>query len=122
MPRQSIKRKQMLLLMLTSGVALLLACSAFLAYERFSFREGLTHKLESLATIVGIATTASLELDDPKAAQEILAALADEENITAAVLYDREGRPFAHYVRRDAAVGKSSFTPPPPLSDGHDFS
>ena len=32
MPRQSIKRKQMLLLMLTSGVALLLACSAFLAY------------------------------------------------------------------------------------------
>jgi hypothetical protein len=61
----------MLLLMLTSGVALVLACSAFLAYERLSFRKGLTHKLESLASMVGTAATAALEFRDTKVAQEI---------------------------------------------------
>jgi signal transduction histidine kinase/ActR/RegA family two-component response regulator/HAMP domain-containing protein len=118
---QSIKRKQMLLLMLTSGVALVLACSAFLAYERLSFRKGLTHKLESLAAMVGTAATAAIEFRDAKSAQEILATLADEENITAAVIYDRERRPFVQYVRADPAGKQASFTPPAPLSDGHDF-
>src|SRR5688500_9009945 len=103
----------MLLLMLTSGVALLLACSAFLAYERFSFREGLTHKLKSLAAMVGSASMGALEFRDAKVANEILAALADEENITAAVIYDREGKPFAQYVRQDAGAPQRSFTPPP---------
>lgn len=115
----SIRRKQMLLLILTSGVPLLLACLAFLAYERFSFRQSLTQKLESLAMIVGNASTAALEFRDPKVAQEVLAALRVEENITAAVIYDRDGRLFAHYVRmpRDTA-----FAPPPPLADSHEFS
>ncbi len=111
----------MLLLMLTSGVALVLACSAFLAYERYSFREGLTHKLESLAGMVGTAATGALEFRDTKVAQEILATLADEENITAAVIYDRERRPFVQYVRADPAGKQVAFIPPPPLSDGHDF-
>jgi signal transduction histidine kinase/ActR/RegA family two-component response regulator/uncharacterized membrane protein affecting hemolysin expression len=112
----------MLLLMLTSGVALLLACSAFLAYERFSYREGLTHKLKSLAAMVGSASMGALEFRDAKVANEILAALADEENITAAVIYDREGKPFAQYVRQDPGVPQRSFTPPPVLADGHEFS
>jgi signal transduction histidine kinase/ActR/RegA family two-component response regulator/HAMP domain-containing protein len=119
---QSIKRKQMLLLMLTSGVALLLACSAFLAYERHSFRDGLTHKMQTLATIVGRASAAAVEFRDIKGAEEILATLADEENITAAVLYDRDGQPFAQYIRPDPAAPQNSFTPPAPLADGYDFS
>ena len=112
----------MLLLMLTSGVALLLACSAFLAYERHSFRDGLTHKMQTLATIVGRASAAAVEFRDIKGAEEILATLGDEENITAAVLYDRDGQPFAQYVRRDPAAPQKSFTPPAPLADGYDFS
>jgi methyl-accepting chemotaxis protein len=63
----------------------------------------------------------ALEFRDTKVAQEILATLADEENITAAVIYDRERRPFVQYVRADPTGSPVAFTPPAPLSDGHDF-
>lgn len=115
----SIRRKQMLLLMLTSGVALLLACGAFLAYERFAFREGLTHKLESLAVILGTASTAALDFQDSKVGREVLAALHEEKHITRAVIFDRAGKEFAVYLRnaedqrRIEAPGKA---------DRHEFS
>jgi signal transduction histidine kinase/ActR/RegA family two-component response regulator len=89
----------MLLLMLTSGVALLLACGAFVAYERYSFRHTLTQKIESLAMIVGNASTAALEFQDSKVGREVLAALHKEKHISRAVIFDRDGKPFALYLR-----------------------
>jgi signal transduction histidine kinase/ActR/RegA family two-component response regulator len=120
MKNVSIRRKQMLLLMLTSGVALLLAGSAFLVYERFSFRQSLVQKLESLAAIAGNASTAALEFRDPRVAQEVLSALKQEEHVTAAVIYDRDGRPFSVYVRDEAQA--RTFKAPPPMADTCDFS
>jgi signal transduction histidine kinase/ActR/RegA family two-component response regulator len=115
----SIRRKQMLLLMLTSGVALLLACGAFVAYERYSFRHALAQKIESLATIVGNASTTALEFRDSKVGREVLAALHKEKHITRAVIFDREGKPFALYLRNPEE--QRPLEPPVP-GNAHRFS
>src|SRR5687767_2564081 len=109
----------MLLLMLTSGVALLLACGAFVAYERYSFRHTLTLKIESLAMIVGNASTAALEFKDSKVGREVLAALHKEQHITRAVIFDREGKTFALYMRNPE---DQRALDPPARVDGHQFS
>jgi len=41
----SLQRKQMLIIMLTSTVALLLACIGFVVYEAITFRGQMTHHL-----------------------------------------------------------------------------
>jgi signal transduction histidine kinase/CheY-like chemotaxis protein/HAMP domain-containing protein len=109
----------MLLLMLTSGVALLLACGAFVAYERYSFRRALTQQIESLAMIVGNASTAALEFQDSKVGREVLAALHNEKHITRAVIFDREGKPLALYLLNPEDQRALA---PPAAADIHLFS
>ena len=41
----SLKRKLMVIIMLTSSVVLLLACAAFVAYERTEFRQDMVDDL-----------------------------------------------------------------------------
>jgi len=45
----SIRRKLNLVIMLTSSVALILACTVFLAYDRYTYHQTLRDRLESLA-------------------------------------------------------------------------
>jgi signal transduction histidine kinase/ActR/RegA family two-component response regulator/uncharacterized membrane protein affecting hemolysin expression len=116
---RSIQRKQMLIIMLTSTVALLLACAAFLAYESIAFRRNMTENLASLAAIIGNNSTAALSFNDSSTAREILQSLRKEQHIVKACLYDKEGRPFAKYAR-DA--DQQGFEPPPALADGWTFS
>ena len=49
----SLRRKQMLVIMLTSSVALLLACAAFIAYDTVTFRRELSEKVTILADAIG---------------------------------------------------------------------
>src|SRR5687767_14987330 len=114
----SIRRKQILVVMLTSTVALLLACGAFIAYERISFQRSVTEKLNSLATIIGTASTTALEFNDPKAADEVLTGLRQERHITAAVIYNAQGEPFAVYTR---PVPGRKFTTPLPTADSYEI-
>ena len=46
----SIRLKQTLIIMLTSSIALLLACAAFIAYDAVTFRTELVEKETSVAT------------------------------------------------------------------------
>jgi hypothetical protein len=71
----SIRRKQMLIIMLTSSVTLLLACVAFIAYDVYKFRQELVEKESSVAHVVGNAVTAAIDFNDQKTAEESLAAL-----------------------------------------------
>jgi len=56
----SLKRKLMIIIMLTSGVALLLACVAFVYYERNTFRESMVRDLTFKADVIGSQSTAAL--------------------------------------------------------------
>ena len=83
----SIKRKLTAIIMLTSCVALLLACAAFLLYERASFRSDLVSQMSTLAEITGKNCDAYLNLDRPEAAQKTLADLRPERQIRSACIY-----------------------------------
>src|SRR3954469_10154 len=108
--KQSIKRKIVLIIMLTSSIALLLAGAAFIVYELISFREGMKDDLLSKAAMVGETSTAALTFNDPKTAKEILRALGQEPHIVTACLYDKDGKPFADYKRNSASVVPSAPT------------
>src|SRR6185436_17076433 len=77
--------------------ALLLVTAGFVAYEFFTFREGMTHELSALAEIIGSRSSAALTFDDKLDAGETLGALGAKRHIRAAALYDKDGKIFAQF-------------------------
>src|SRR5439155_21569506 len=88
----SLKRKLLAIIMLTSSVALLLACAAFVAYELVEFRNDLVADLTVKAEVIGSQSTGVMSLRDPKAAAEILNKLAAEKRVVAACFYRTDGQ------------------------------
>jgi signal transduction histidine kinase len=114
----SLKRKLMVIIMLTSSVALLLACAAFVIYERAQYRKDVVDDLTVKAEVIGSQSTASLKFKDPKAAIEILDKLKTEKRIVAACIYALDGTVLARYERPDVA-GK--FSPPAMAHSSYSF-
>jgi len=111
----SIRRKLTTIIMLTSGVAILLACAAFVLYDLVTFRRAMTRDLETVAEIIGQNSTAALAFDDPNAATQVLAALRAKPNVISACTYAWNGQVFARYQREDV---KTSSLPPAPQPEG----
>ncbi len=95
----SIKRKLTLITMLTSSIALILSAASFLIYDLISFRHLLSQDLITQAEIIGYNSAGAMEFKDEPAATATLSALTAKEDIVAAVLYNRDGKMFAHYFR-----------------------
>ena len=112
----SIKRKLTWIIMLTSSIALLLACAAFIAYDRITFKEAMKRDLQILAEIIGSNSTATLTFDNETDAAETLATLRAEGHITSAAIFRTTGRVFAKYH-----PDNPDFTPPKPGDDGSTF-
>jgi PAS domain S-box-containing protein len=109
-----IKRKLMVILMLTSGVVLLLMSGAFFTYEFLTFQERASQNLATLGDVIAANSTASLAFDNEADAAEVLSALEARPQIIAAALYDGRGRLFARYP---ASLPTDSF-PQSPERDG----
>src|SRR5712671_2076077 len=92
----SIRRKLTAITMLTSCIALLLACAAFVAYEVFTFRSNLVQELSTLADITGRNCAVALSFNQPDGAEKTLANLSGEKRIMAACIY-KDGLPWAKY-------------------------
>src|SRR5262245_21288225 len=101
----SIKRKQMLIIMVTSTVALLVASSAFIYYEILTFRGSVKDNLSSLGDILSYNSTAALTFNDPAVARDLLNCLASEPQMIEAVIYNRNGQQFARYCRKQETGG-----------------
>ena len=99
----SIKRKLMLITMLTSSAALVLSSASFLIYDLISFRHLLTLDLMTQAQIIGYNSAAAMAFRDEAAATATLSALTAKEDIVAAVLYSPDGKIFAHYFPNGTA-------------------
>ena len=65
----SLRRKQMLIIMLTSSVALLLACAAFVACDTISFRQQLVKKESTVGNVIANTITAAIDFNDAKTAE-----------------------------------------------------
>lgn len=112
-----IRRKLVLILMLTTGGALLLAGTGLLVLDYFRFRQEMATDLEALAEIIAQNSTAAVAFQDTQAAKENLAALGAKSSVLAAALYDEDGTPFATWSRS----GKTSAIPLRPEPDGSRF-
>jgi PAS domain S-box-containing protein len=114
----SLRRKITLVIMVNTFAALCAAGIAFAEYGIYRFKELRVEDLNALANILGTNSTAPLVFKDPKSAQDILQALAAKPHILAAVIYDRDGEPFAVYHRGTTA---DRFSPPPVENESSQF-
>ena len=112
----SIKRKLTLIIMLTSGIALLLASVAFLTYDWISSRQALTRHIETMADVISSNSTAALTFDNVQDAKETLAALRANLRIVSACVYTKDDQVFTTYHRDDL-----DFSPPVPEADTYRF-
>lgn len=112
-----IKRKMTIAVLGTTGIALLLACLAFIIYERQSFRSAMTRNLTVLADVLALNSTATLSFNNQDEAAETLQALKVEPSVAGACLYDAKDAQFAIYAR----AGTEKKFPAVPPSDGARF-
>jgi signal transduction histidine kinase/CheY-like chemotaxis protein len=115
----SLASKMTGVIMATSGVALLLACAAFIAYDIAAARTTLKRDVGMLADLVGANSTAALAFNDAAGAAETLRTVAVNPHIRSAALV-RDAAVFARYDRDAEAglapivarVGAAAFTAP----------
>jgi diguanylate cyclase (GGDEF)-like protein len=100
-----IRQKLVVISLLSSGAALLLACAAFVAFELGAYRNATLHKLESVASVIGANSAAALSFDDPRSATTTLSALRAEKMVVAACIYGSDGHLFAAYYREGTDGG-----------------
>ena len=114
----SLRRKLTLVIMINTFVALCAAGIGFAEYGVYRFKELRLEDLNALANILGTNSTAPLAFKDPNSAQDILQALAAKPHILSAVIYDRDGKPFAVYHRGASA---NKYSAPPVESESSRF-
>jgi signal transduction histidine kinase/DNA-binding response OmpR family regulator len=92
-----ISKKLIWMNMLVSGVAVLLACAAFSAYDLYTFRVGIVGNASTQAQIIGDNTASALLFNDQQQAEKTLSALGANPHLAYAQIYGRDGQPFASY-------------------------
>ena len=113
-----IRRKLMLVILLTSVTVLLVARMSYFIFEYVTFRAATTRQVSTLAKVIAANSTAALAFDNREDAQEVLSSLQAEQTIVAACLYGKEGEIFSRYP---ATLPASAF-PAAPGNDGFQFS
>jgi signal transduction histidine kinase/CheY-like chemotaxis protein/HPt (histidine-containing phosphotransfer) domain-containing protein len=108
---RSVRQKLLAGVLLTSIVALLVSGAALFLYDLHTHRVSSATDLSVQAELLGYATTAALQFDDPAAATQSLAFLRARPTLRRAALYKPSGAIFASYSREGLVA--SDF---PPLS------
>ncbi|MDR3706793.1 MAG: response regulator [Capsulimonadaceae bacterium] len=103
-----IRRKLTIVIMATSTLALLFSLVGLLAYDLVSVREAMTRELVTLERILASNSAAAIMFNDPRDAEQTLSALSSRPTIVCARIFDREGAPFASYVRRTPPLETSA--------------
>jgi signal transduction histidine kinase len=92
-----IRRKLMLIALLTTAGTLLIAGAALILFNVVRFRREMVADLRSLADVMARSSTAALSFLDPVAGADTLRSLSARKPIVAAALYDRQDKLFARY-------------------------
>lgn len=98
-----IRQKLMLIALLTTGGALVMAGAALIYFDVTRFRAEMTEDLGALTEIVANNCTAALAFRDDEAAAETLRALRARQDIVSAAVYDGGGRLVASYGEKGDA-------------------
>src|SRR5579864_5529589 len=95
----SIRHKLTALFMALSGFTALAVSCPMVIYDVLTFRHAVSQNLGVLGDVLAGNSTAALTFHDAESARDVLQALRAEPNVTAAVIYTADGKPFAKYVR-----------------------
>lgn len=114
----TINRKLTLAMMVTTAVALVVACAAFLLYERQALRETMARGFAIIADTFDDNVSPGLTFDDPESIVQTLKTLRADPGIIGARVYDKTGGLVAQYTR---AKDAGSFTFPPVQKTGQVF-
>jgi signal transduction histidine kinase len=98
-PSHSISTRLTIMNVLVSGVALLLACIVFFAYDQITFRQSLVRTLSAQAQIIASNTISAILFNDPQTASNTLAALNSSQNVSSAGIFRIDGRSFAQFSK-----------------------
>jgi two-component system, sensor histidine kinase and response regulator len=111
--RSSLSKKLTIISFLSTGTALLIVFAAFVVSSVLNHRKDEGMQLSSFAGVIGTNSVDALLFNDRNQAHNTLSALKANDEISAAILFDRHGRLFARYV--PAARTASAYTDPPQL-------
>ena len=114
----SIRSKLTIIVMLTSGVAMLLACGTFAVYEQVAATRTLKQDFALLADMFDDNVAPGLAFNDTDSIGKTLATLGADSRIMAAGVYDRSGRLVARY---DSPGLPPGFAFPPAAVTGQRF-
>jgi PAS domain S-box-containing protein len=101
--RGTVRAKLMRLVLLTTGLAVLIAGAAMLAQDFKVYRKSWADNLSNEAQILALSTAPALEFDDFEVAARNLDALQARPQVLVAALYSLHGSLYASYVRPGAA-------------------
>jgi two-component system, sensor histidine kinase len=102
----SIRRKLIVILLLTNGIVLALVSAAFVVNEATTFRTDAHRELAGLAEILGNNTSAAVAFNDETAARDTLSGLRSEPEMNAAFVIRRDGSVLASYVGKGVDVAR----------------
>ncbi|QIB64836.1 sensor histidine kinase [Kineobactrum salinum] len=112
----SIRNKLILVVLATNLVALFVVGLILVLYERQSYQETLRNELTVQGKIIGLASAAALQFDDPQSADAYLQLLEAQPSIAAAAIYTATGRVFASFRNSETA---DESLPPIPRTEGY---
>jgi len=115
--RSSLRRKLTSLIAGGSVVAAIMAAAGFSWFDLKRFREHTNAKVTAIANIVADQAGPALVLKDRKGAEEVLASLRGDAQVSYAVLYDGRGACFGVY-RGPVYRGSVQRDCPPRPADG----
>jgi signal transduction histidine kinase/CheY-like chemotaxis protein len=96
--RSSLNHKLTIISLLSTATALIVVFVAFAVTSVLNHRKDEGMQLSSFAGVVGTNSVDALLFNDRQLARNTLAALRAKEEISAAILYDQKGKPFARYL------------------------
>jgi PAS domain S-box-containing protein len=109
---RSIQQKLTLILLATVGVALFIAATALLLVEARKEWQNARSELTTQADIVGLASEAALAFGDRRVGEQNLRVLQAQPDVTAAALYDNNGRLFASFRSTESEAAVPAQVPP----------
>jgi len=111
---QSISRKLVRVVMITTFMALLVSGVAMLLYDVHASRQSSIDDLTTQADLLGRSSAPALQFNDPATARGNLALLRVRPSVVAAALYTTDGRLFARYLSDPSGTVVLPKTPGPP--------
>lgn len=102
--KQTLSTKLKWANLVTSGTVILLSTLFLLGIQIYFFTSALVRQTQAQATMASENIGAAMVFGDKNAANDILAALRVVSDVQSAVVYDKQNRPFASYLREAGAA------------------